>query len=29
MLKIGVAKVDITPPIGVPLSGYGARKEIS
>jgi len=29
MLKIGVAKVNITPPIGVPLSGYEARKKIS
>ncbi|MGC9453624.1 MAG: neutral/alkaline non-lysosomal ceramidase N-terminal domain-containing protein [Phycisphaerae bacterium] len=25
-LRTGAAKVDITPPVGVPLAGYGARK---
>jgi len=29
MLKAGVAKVNITPPVGVPMSGYAARKEPS
>lgn len=27
MLKAGVAKVDITPPLGLKMYGYGARKE--
>ena len=29
MLKAGVANVNITPPVGVPMSGYAARKGLS
>ncbi|UCE46570.1 MAG: neutral/alkaline non-lysosomal ceramidase N-terminal domain-containing protein, partial [Phycisphaerales bacterium] len=28
-LKVGVATVDITPPLGMPMRGYAARKELS
>jgi len=28
-LRAGAAKVNITPPVGIPLSGYTARKDVS
>src|SRR2546425_213460 len=27
--RAGVAKVDLDPPLGIPMSGYGARKGVS
>ncbi|RLF24051.1 MAG: hypothetical protein DRN15_03925 [Thermoprotei archaeon] len=29
MLRVGVAKVDITPPIGTPMGGYGSRVDVA
>ena len=28
-MKVGVASASITPPVGVPMAGYGARKGVS
>ncbi len=28
-LEVGVATVDITPPLGMPMRGYASRKELS
>ncbi len=28
-LEVGVAEIDITPPVGMPMRGYAARKELS
>ena len=28
-LEVGVATIDITPPLGMPMRGYASRKELS
>jgi len=28
-MEVGVATVDITPPLGMPMRGYASRKELS